>query len=71
MMGVAVSDDACGEAVETGQVVLADGVEPPARVLALALREHLGEELHVTGERIGLGTLGQHGFEPHADVRAR
>ncbi|MFC8823693.1 hypothetical protein ACFT7U_34060 [Streptomyces rochei] len=62
--GGAVSVDAGGEAVETGQVVLTDGVEPLREPFALALGEHPGEGPHMTGECIEFGALGQYGLEP-------
>ncbi|MFB8118196.1 hypothetical protein [Streptomyces sp. NPDC055962] len=62
--GAAVSVDAGGEAVETGQVVLADGVEPLREPFALALGEHPREGPQVTGACIELGKLGQYGLEP-------
>lgn len=43
--------------VEAGQVVPADGVEPPRESFALALGEHAGEGPDVTGQGIESGAV--------------
>ncbi len=53
----------CGKGTETGQIVLPDGDEPVRKTFALALGQHDGEGADVSGERVGLGAVGAHGFE--------
>lgn len=48
--GGSVAVDACGEAVEAGQVVLADRVEPFWEPFALAFRQHDGKGADVPGQ---------------------
>ncbi|MFF8444896.1 TetR/AcrR family transcriptional regulator [Streptomyces californicus] len=61
--GIAVAVDAGGKGMETGQIVLPDGDEPVRKTFALALGQHDGEGADVSGERVGLGAVGAHGFE--------
>ncbi|MFG3013629.1 hypothetical protein ACGFZB_24860 [Streptomyces cinerochromogenes] len=61
---VAVSVNSCGNSMEVGKVLLADGVEPLQEAFALALGEHLGEGSDVTGQGIELRAIGQDGPEP-------
>nr|WP_235495793.1 TetR/AcrR family transcriptional regulator [Streptomyces violaceoruber] len=61
--GIAVAVDAGGKGTETGQIVLPDGDEPVRKTFALALGQHDGEGADVSGERVGLGAVGAHGFE--------
>lgn len=59
-----VAIDAGGEAMETGQVVLADCVEPLGQPLALSLGEDLSEGADMSGEGFQFGAVGQDGLEP-------
>ncbi|MFC9616425.1 hypothetical protein [Streptomyces sp. NPDC056938] len=59
-----VAIDAVGEGVETGQVVLADCVEPLGQPLALSLGEDMGEGVDMSGEGFWFGAVGQDGLEP-------
>lgn len=63
--GIAVPVDACGESMETWQVILPDGSEPVRKTRALALGQHDGERADVPGERVNLGAVGANGFELH------
>jgi hypothetical protein len=62
--GVTVAVDACGEGVETGQTILADGIEPLGQPLALSLGEDLSERTDVSGEGFQFGAVGQDGLHP-------
>ncbi|MFF1418556.1 hypothetical protein [Streptomyces sp. NPDC058280] len=55
--GVAVAVDACGEGVEAGKVVVADGIEPLGELLALSLGEYLSEGADVSGEGVQFGAV--------------
>ncbi len=59
-----VAIDADGEGMETGQVVLADRVEPLGQPLPLSLGEDLGEGADMSSEGFQFGAVGQDGLKP-------
>lgn len=61
--GGPVAIDAGGEGVETGQVVLADRIEPLGQPLALSLGEDLGEGADMSGEGFQFRAVDQDGLE--------
>ncbi|WP_370374957.1 hypothetical protein [Streptomyces laculatispora] len=60
---IPVAFQPCGEGVETGKVVLSDGVEPIRQTLALALGQHGREGPDVAGEGGDLRAVGRDGLE--------
>lgn len=60
---VAVAIDTGGEGMKAGQVVVADGVDPLGRPMALPLGKDLGEGQNMSGECVQFGTVDQDGLE--------
>jgi hypothetical protein len=60
--GVTVAVDARGEGVETGQVILADSIEPLGQPLTLSLGEDLSERTDVSGEGFQFGAWARTAF---------